>query len=622
LTAASPIDAEVNPNNTDQRYVLWGNGRIDAVGGAVPITGQANWYDSINQPIAVAFHITDWSTGAGYMLDLYGGTHTLNGAPAIGTNGVLSGVPYTSPTRRYVDWSWDPAGSGRVVVLDQFGQLYNAAGANAAPRVGARFTWPAARKLAVNWNNGQPAGAITQDLYGGLHGDYGLSSALAPGGYWPGFDAARDLVVTSWTTSPPSGYTLDLYGGVHEFGTASQVSGGPSRVGADVARLLVVLSASNPLRLWEVWSRGEKWEWVVSTPPTVVAGGDASSPPSTVTTTTRPTLAWTYSDPEKDSQAAWDLYVFDQTFVTGHSMTDPSVWASSALAHLTGTDRARRGAVADYDFANGSYRMYVRAQDTSGKWSAWSNLGWTQNVAAPAKPTGLTATANQAAFTVALSASCTTGGTASLVRFDCSDDGGVTWVPVRGAEAVPLKATTTATDYDPPLGVTRTYRATSYSNSPRVVSVASSTAMAKIAAVSTGYALTSTTDPTLGGVVFVTDAPSWTRNSPAGVFEGVGAEFPTVVDDGSVKAQRETMHILTETAADWNMIQALVTSKSVLVYRSPFGEVVYCKVVGDWGRTHVSPVDFMHTTDLPLVQVAQPTVLAVASTVPPGPAGS
>jgi len=720
VATAGVVDALVNPNNSSQRYVLWGNGRIDAIGGAPTVTGQATWYDRVDQPIAVAIWITNWATGAGYVLDKFGGVHDHNGATAM-TNGLLNGVPYTNGTAtRYVDWSWDPSGSGQGYALDHYGQLWPFGGATAPTVVsGKRWVWAAAKKLAMQWSPTKKA--IILDVYGGLSREFGLSTAPTPGLYSYGNDVARDLAVTDWTT--PAGYELDKYGAVHEWGGAPAITG-PYRAGADVAREIEVLSASNPTRLWEVWSGAQQWEPVASTPPTVTAGGgssevqtitkngtvtggtftltysgqttaaiaynatasavqtalralsnigstgvsvtgtgapatpwavtfagslantdvpqmtatssltgtspsisiaiatpgEASSPTATVTTTTRPVLAWNYTDPQGDTQTAWELYVYTQAFVNTYTVTaedgsvinnpltyyGPQVGAASAVFAASGIEPTTRGATPTVDLANGTYRMYVRAQDSAGQWSAWSNYGWTQNVPLPATPTGLTATANQAGFSVALSVSATTGGSANRVRFEYSDNGGTTWAGVRGATAVLLKATTTATDPDAPLGIARQYRAIAYATSPRVASAASNTATATLTTLA--YVLTAVDSAALGGKMRVQEPVEWVRPVSVGVFQGLGADYATVIKDGRPKGKRFTVHLFSEDATTFATIQSLAESVSTLVYRDPYGSVRYCELVGDWPASLIEGAGtrHIHDTSLDLVEVKPP----------------
>lgn len=617
VAASTPVDIAVNPNNSDQRYVLWKNGRISAEGGAVPTTDHQTWYDRFEGP-AVAIHIANWTTGAGYTLDYRGGIHPFNGAPALGTGStpeLAPGIPLSaSPrTRLYVDWSWDPSGSGQFYVLDLWGKLLNGGGATPPPRTGPRFPSARARRLAMRWSPSKMA--ITMDMHGRMYGDFASFTMPARPSTLGAVrnDIARDFVVTSWT-APPSGHILDLQGGLHEFGSAANSFGFPYKAGADVARVLAVLSASDPMRFLEVWSGGQHFEWVSSTAPTVVAGGsDPVSPATTVTDTTRPELLWDYSDAQGDSQSAWQLYVYTQAWATGHSMTNPAVWSANALVAREGINRTTRGITSPVDLPNGTYRMYVRAKDSSGKWSAWANRGWTQNVPVPVTPTGLTATANQSTFRVALSVSATTGGSANLIRFEYSDNGGTTWQPVRGAGAVTLTSTTTATDYDAPFGVTRTYRAVAYAIDPAVASVPSSTATATLASYT--YTLHVTEDPTLGGEVHVTDTVDWERPVSSGVFQGLGADFATVVSDGQPKSRRTTVHLNTTDRPAYERVKNLVEADSTLVYRDPFGEVIYCRLTDSWNWTQlpaaplpgeVTPLRHAHSMRLPMVEVAPP----------------
>jgi hypothetical protein len=727
VAAAGVVDVKFNPNNSDQRYVMYGNGRIDAFGGAPAVTGQATWYTALNQPIVVAIHITDWTTGAGYQLDRYGAVHAFNGATAL-PGGVLSGVPYTPGVPKYVDWAWDTAANGQGYVLDQYGQVYPFGGASAPTFTGPRWSWPAAKKLKMQFTPSKRG--VILDAWGGLQPEFG-STLTSTGAYWPRWDAARDFVPTGY--NPITGYKLDLYGAVHGVNLSNPV-GFPSRVGADVARILELLSASNPLEFWEVWSQGQTWDWFNSTPPTVLAGGGTNevqtvtvtgaptagtftltysgqttatqsrtvtaaalqtalealsnigvgdvavtggpagtaplvvtftgalgatdvaqmtaahtftggttpavtvatitsggnpSPATTVTTTTRPTLGWNYTDPQNDQQTEWRLLAFTQTFVGAHDMTDPTVWSTSALVDLSGLDAEQRGVIADYDFPNGTYRFYIRAKDSAGMWSAWSNRGWTQNIAAPATPTGLTATVDPTAdkFRVNLSVTATTGGSANLIMFQFSLDG-TTWYKVPGADARPLTATTTGTDYAPPLGQAVIYRAIAYATNPRVISAASTTATATVPKML--HVLTSTADPNLGGEFIVNDAPSWDREIVAGILQPVGDPYAVVLTDGVPKARQLPVTIGVNSVAEFDKLDDLIMNNAklggTLVWRDPFGEVIYCKAIGAYRRqqkkrlpypTEPFPRGHKHQVTLTLQEIKPPYLISNPTTEAP-----
>lgn len=722
MTAPTPVAMAVNPSNPAMYYVLIGTGRVVNYGGAPPITSQQSlWYDRTDQPVGVDIHIINWSTGAGYILDIQGGIQTMNGAPTI-----LSGTPQTNNNgltyvdeRRYVNWSWNPAINGEGYAMDVYGEVFEFGGAPDAPRVGPRFGHPTVSGFKMSWSPTKKA--LSVDASGAVWADFGATAPTPPPPYFAGQDVARDLVVTDWTTS--TGYVLTGDGATHGFGGAPDpLYGGPYRKGQDLARVLYVISATNPTKFRQVHHPDSVWEYVASTAPSVIAGGigvnetqtvtiggsptggtftltfsgqttsalarlstaaqvqtalqalstigsgnitvtgaypvwtatftgtlartnvaqmtgsaalltggtptltvatvtagsEGISPTATVTTTTRPTFGWTYSDPQSDSQAGYEVYLFTQAFVTANPTvsTDPSVFKASAVYYETGVDTTIRGVVPDTDLTNAAYRGYVRAKDTADLWSAWSTKGWTQSVTIPTMPTAMTVQpdVNPDHWRMTLTLT-TSAGSNQFVRFDYTDDVGVTWYPVRGAAAVPRLTTTVATDYDAPAGRERGYRGTVYSEAPRVASLPSGAAYA-----TTGrrvYVLTSTANSSLGGEVILLSTPEWSREAVVEVHQGDGAKYPTVISDPVLKAQEQNITIRTDTEAAWLGIKALIESPGeTLVWRDPFGEVVYCRISGKVNRQQkrlpphvgdVFPLRHHHLITIPLMQVAAPT---------------
>jgi hypothetical protein len=269
---------------------LWTNGRIDAGGGAPPVTdlGEASdWYSRFDPP-GVAIYITNWSTGAGWVLDYRGGFNAINGATHTNvSNTVMAGIPISADphSKLYVDWAWDPAGNGQGYVLDAYGRIRAFGGATAPPRTTARWGSQQARKFQMRFSPSKLA--ITADRYGKLWGDFGATvGAVASTWGNPTTDKLRDFTVMDWTTG--SGYLMAADGSMHVFGTRTRPFGWPSKVGGDLARTLSVISSSNPESFREVWAGGQVYEFVSSTPPTVIAGAGQSEV-QTVTITGTPT---------------------------------------------------------------------------------------------------------------------------------------------------------------------------------------------------------------------------------------------------------------------------------------------------------------------------------------------
>jgi hypothetical protein len=76
------------------------------------------------------------------------------------------------------------------------------------------------------------------------------------------------------------------------------------------------------------------------------------------------------------------------------------------------------------------------------------------------------------------------------------------------------------------------------------------------------------------------------------------------------------------------MIKALIEADDTLLFRDPFGDAMYCRIVGDVVRTQQrrrpyptesTPLRHNHVTKLPLQEIQPPLLLDIGYTVPPGP---
>jgi hypothetical protein len=664
-----------------QGYVLDYTGKFNSINGAATL-GVAGYVTGV--PQAAFRKYIDWAwdpagTGKGYVVDQWGQLYAFGGA----TVPTRTGPRWGHPVCKRIRAIWSP--SVKVILLDQYGGLwadFNAVIGNSEHGVLRWPGWDAARDFVViDWTTGK---GYVLDLYGG-HNAWGGASAVSGWRYRNGADVGRrhhcldPVLLIFWViwegcvlyeftnsvaptviagagttevqqvaiTGAPTGGTFTLvYGGV----TSGTIAWNASA--ATVQTTLRAMSSIGSTGVTVTGGPGPGTPWVVTfggtlaytnvaqftlgtnsltggTSPAPVfsttTAGINGTPAATTTTTHRPTLAWSYSDPLGLSQIAWQLYVYTSTFVAGHDMSDPSVWAASATVAATGTQPSQRGIVANTDLPNNTYVLFVRSRNYGGVWSAWSNYTWTQTVPPPAAPTGLTATADNTNFRVALSCSCNTTGVTN-VTFQYSDDGGVTWNEVRGSEQLPVATTMATKDYDVPLGVARRYRVFTYNLSPRVVSLLSATVSATVT--NQKYVLTNTSDATQGGEVFVQDPPTWSKKSDAGVFTGVEAVYPVVVSDGVPKARKQDITVECDSKAAWLALQAIVESDDTLLFRDPFGDVMYCRVVGDYTRTQqrrrpypteTSPLRHNHLVKIPLQEITPPLVLDVGYTIPPGP---
>lgn len=117
-----------------------------------------------------------------------------------------------------------------------------------------------------------------------------------------------------------------------------------------------------------------------------VATVTAPTEGGSVTTTTRPTITWTYSDPEADTQERYRVKIFSaaQYGIGGFSPeTSPSTWDSGEVFS------SATSVVPPFDLTNSTtYRAYVKVADTGsgGRYGNWDNNTFSIAITAPPAP--------------------------------------------------------------------------------------------------------------------------------------------------------------------------------------------------------------------------------------------
>lgn len=174
------------------------------------------------------------------------------------------------------------------------------------------------------------------------------------------------------------------------------------------------------------------------------------SAPTGVQTTARPTVTWTFSDPDGDPQASYTVKVFsaDQYSAAGFDPeTSTPTWSTSAF-----TDDL--SVAVGSDLPNGAYRAYVKV----GKWtyptmfsSAWAYSSFTVSVAVPTIPrVDASYSSGTGSVALTLTGAAPTGFDSQTFDVQRSDDSGVTWTDVRGGTGLVPNGSyvATLTDYE------------------------------------------------------------------------------------------------------------------------------------------------------------------------------
>lgn len=347
--------------------------------------------------------------------------------------------------------------------------------------------------------------------------------------------------------------------------------------------------------------------------------------PTTSQATSRPTVSWTYSDPELDAQERYRIKVYSaaQYGAGGFSPdTSPATWDSTEVFS------AATSAVIGTDLVNGTtYRAYVRAADvgSGGRYSNWAYAQFAISVASPPTP-ALTVTPDP---TLARNLLHVVPGTfapaAQRVIIEKSSDGGTTWATVRGANEVsPTGGVVDVYDYEVVRGVLMRYRARTVADVSGIRVASANTADVTATLASTGWWLKDPLAPGTNMQLEVQPGFSFHRKEPQSVFEPLGRSVSVVITDG-VKGIEGTLTAWSKDAARYAKIRALVGSGHNLWLEDNLGQAWYIHFGPQTGwsllraaplGSEATPIRHLHAVELPFIEVGAPSGDTVAAGTP------
>ena len=334
----------VNPANKTQRYILYTNGYVQAVGGAIQPTMQdasVNTFSTSQGPPlwsqgvepAKAIQVLDWSVPKGYTLDGWGNIWPWGGAnPVAGQTAPLTGGPeyyiglnggFPTPYGYVADFYMDPSGGGTGYYLLYDGQVVSVGtGVTTVPRV-ANLGGTGARRLIMDWTSKR---YWILDNLGRISGYNGgnsptIVSASNIGSYsysYPGYvwGVGGNQVWGNFTlydlSANPKGWMIDSKGRVWRVGGAQDPVGFEYDIKIDQWSDIAIIddgTGANPLRLVQLTQQGRQNEFVVSTAPVAAV----NEPTGTFSAANKPWVGWQYIDKEGDAQSAYEVRILQSS---------------------------------------------------------------------------------------------------------------------------------------------------------------------------------------------------------------------------------------------------------------------------------------------------------------------
>lgn len=327
-------------------------------------------------------------------------------------------------------------------------------------------------------------------------------------------------------------------------------------------------TGNRTFRLYEAYADVLYNEAPVATVTAPAEGGTAA--------TTRPTVSWTYTDPESDVQERYRIKVFTAAQVAEGGFS-PETYATPVWDSGEVFSSATSAAV-PVDLLNGTaYRAYVKVADygSNGRYGAWDYNAFTVSLTAAVAP-GLVATAESALGRVKLDVT-PSGATGAYLVLEYSDDN-VNWRRHRAGDKVAYPAgpaAMTVYDYELPSDAIRYYRAKSTDISATATSLPSPVRTATLDL--DRWWLKDPLEPALNRTVYLEGEDfSFVLPEDVGVFAPLGRSRKLVVS-GQIRGAEFGGTFFVRGQADYEALADLRRKQRTLLLQNPIGEQWYLR---------------------------------------------
>lgn len=369
----------------------------------------------------------------------------------------------------------------------------------------------------------------------------------------------------------------------------------------------------NPLRISEVY---------VDVNYTQQSTVTVTAPTGSITNTCRPTVVWTYTQPDANPPSKYRVVVYTAAQVAAvgfvpfvSSPLQDSGWVFGTDLQWTLTD----------DITNGNYSAYVMVGQTwpgAGDFiSAYSSTSWTQSIAGAPNAILSSALFDSVYNRVALRFTQGAPSPATVAyAVQCSRDSGITWGPVRGGLLITnTGGTMTLYDEEAPLNVPSQYRVLAYGQTGSLLFAAAGYSnVISVTPFGTDFWIKDISDPTLNTPLPVKyQGDQVTRRRIQGTFEVLSGDLTTqkIVVNGPMYGIEGTLTLIfnsRQPADYWAAFQRIDQSGHILLMQYPSGEQHYVlfgpgAVGSDMTWTYELQPDYREVT-VSYTEVAAPAI--------------